>query len=62
MIMNILKRSDVVKLTGISYSTIYRLERLDQFPKRRTLSQKRVGWLYSELVDWINSRSSVVQA
>lgn len=59
--MSILSRAEVVKFTGISYSTIYRMERLNQFPKRRSLSTKRVGWVYEELVDWVNSRSSASQ-
>lgn len=55
-----LKRADVVKLVGLSYSTIHRLEGLGKFPARKQLSTARVGWLHSEVEEWIKGRLTVV--
>lgn len=45
--------------TGLSRSTIFRLERLGKFPKRRQISSKAVAWLSNEVDAWIKSREHV---
>lgn len=55
-----LKRKDVVELTGLCYTTIYNLEKQGGFPRRRQLSPGRVAWVRAEVVAWIDSRSAVV--
>lgn len=50
---------DVVrKLTGLSRSTIWRLERQGLFPRRRRISHRRVAWASVEVRDWAHARSS----
>lgn len=39
-----------------SKSSIYDLERIGQFPSRIPLWGRRVAWLESEVVEWMNSR------
>lgn len=48
-------------ITSISRTTAWVLEQKGQFPKRRRISQssRSVGWLLSELIEWIESRQSV---
>lgn len=48
----LVKRKDVEKMVGLSYPTILKLEKEGKFPKRRTLSESRVAWLYTDLVAW----------
>lgn len=51
---------EVKKITAISRTTAWRLERNGQFPKRRQLaSQHSVGWLRSEITEWIETRIAV---
>lgn len=57
-----LRDREVRKLTGLSRTTRWRLEAKGQFPKRRKLSENTVGWLASEVADWLESRTSVVEA
>ena len=38
--------------------TIYRLEIRGEFPQRKQLSPNSVGWLESEIDEWIASRRS----
>ena len=42
--------------TGLSRSTIWRLERSGGFPKRRRISLNAVGWLESEVDEWVQTR------
>lgn len=44
--------------TGLSRSTIWRLERAHAFPTRRQVSINRVAWLEQEVDDWIRARSA----
>ena len=39
-----------------SYAHIARLEKAGMFPKRVQLGPCRVGWVESEIEDWIKSR------
>lgn len=57
-----LKRTEVVALVGLGYSTIWRLEREGKFPARRKLSAGRVGWVRSEVEAWVQGREAVAQA
>lgn len=42
--------------TGLSRTSLWRLERAGGFPMRRRLSSNRVGWLESEVVAWMRTR------
>lgn len=47
-----------LKALGIPYSFqhIARLEKAGKFPKRVTLGQCRVAWVYREVCDWVEAR------
>ena len=53
---------DVIKCTGLSRATIYRMidEKSDHydptFPKKVQLSQVRIAWVASEVAEWINQK------
>ncbi|WP_415905575.1 helix-turn-helix transcriptional regulator [Neptuniibacter sp. QD48_55] len=55
----ILRRKQVEELTGLSRSTIYALMAEDDFPKPIQLGPRSVGWLESDLNEWINGRISL---
>lgn len=52
----ILRLPEVIRLTGLSRSSIYRLESLGQFPSRVKLSESASGWRSEEVQEWINTR------
>ena len=54
--MTILRTSDVTSLTGLSRTTIWRLERQNAFPARIRLTGHSVGWKESEVQQWISLR------
>lgn len=53
---------DVIKCTGLSRATIYRMidEKSDHydptFPKKVQLSQVRIAWVASEVAEWIHQK------
>ena len=55
-----LRAREVLKATGLSRSTIWRLEKYGQFPTRRRIARHAVGWLESEIVSWQVSREKAV--
>jgi prophage regulatory protein len=42
--------------TGLSRSTIWRLEREGDFPKHRRISANAVAWVEEEVLSWIHSK------
>ncbi len=52
----LLPRDEVERVTTLKKDTIYRLEREGKFPRRRKIVGDRVGWLASEVNEWILNR------
>ena len=52
----ILRMPAVSKRTGLSRSTIYLAISEGRFPKPIHLSERAVGWIDSEIDDWISER------
>ncbi len=50
----ILRVNQVTAMTGISYSTLNRLEKRNLFPQRRRIGVRAVGWVESEVISWIS--------
>ncbi|MGU9760313.1 helix-turn-helix transcriptional regulator [Serratia marcescens] len=46
-------------LTGLCRTARYELEKKGEFPARRNLGGRAVGWLYSEIQAWLASRPTV---
>jgi prophage regulatory protein len=42
--------------SGLSRTQRWRLEKEGKFPKRRKISDFAVGWLDSELTEWLQTR------
>lgn len=55
----ILRLPEVMRLTGLGRSTIYRLLAAGQFPSPIQLSVRAVGWRRSDLDDWTAARPLV---
>lgn len=58
----IARDAEAGKMTGTSRTTRWRLEREGKFPKRIQISPGGVGWLVSELQEWIRERRDNRQA
>lgn len=56
-----LRLPEVTKLTGLSRSSIYRLESLGLFPGRVKLSESATAWRTEEVQAWCASRPRAAQ-
>jgi prophage regulatory protein len=54
----LLRFPDVRERTGLSRSTIWRLERQGQFPRHRRISSNAVAWFEEEITAWIRGKIS----
>ena len=54
----IIRLSDVNAKTGLSRSTIYLRMAEGKFPQQISLGSLAVGWINSEVIDWIELRIS----
>ena len=52
------KLKEVIDLTGIKTSTIYKLIARGDFPKQIKLTNRSVGWSSKDIEAWIQSRIS----
>ena len=52
----IVRAKELQELTGLSRTTIWRMERKGEFPGRVPLSGSSVGWRYSEVMEWMRTR------
>jgi prophage regulatory protein len=55
----ILRLPQVRQITGLGRSSIYALQETRAFPHSIKLSPRAVGWLESEIRDWICSRTEL---
>ena len=52
----LLRLQQVGEITGLRRSMIYQLEADGNFPRRVKLATRAVGWVESEIRDWIAAR------
>lgn len=55
----LIRVSTVVEQTGMSRSTIDRLEKLGQFPKRVQISHRAIGWFERDIHTWVENKKEV---
>ena len=55
----ILRRPQVQQRTGLSRSTWYQYIKDGEFPKSIALGPRSVGWLESDISDWIAERVTI---
>ena len=58
----IVRENERRHITGLSRTSAWRMERQGQFPRRRRVSNGTVGWLLSELLEFVASRQRVDQS
>lgn len=52
----IIRSKEVQELTGLSRTTIWRLEREGKFPARVPLTASNVGWRLTDVQEWIRKK------
>lgn len=56
--MRFLRLKEVMELTALSRSSVYKFMNDDKFPKSVSLGDRAVAWVESEVHDWMNERLS----
>ena len=56
--MKLLSKPQVREKVLYSFAHIARLEAAGQFPKRVRLGQARVGWVETEIDDWLAAKAA----
>ena len=56
---SLIRWPEVRAATSLSRTTVWRLERIGQFPLRRKLGRNSVAWLSSEVSNWVATRAVV---
>lgn len=54
----IIRQKRLAEITGLSRSTIYNLISSGSFPKQISLGKRAVGWLATEVDQWLQERAS----
>ena len=57
----VIRQAEITHITGLSISTILRLEQDGTFPRRRALGPHAIGWLESEVNEWLQSREPALR-
>lgn len=60
MTYKILRLPDVINITGLSRSSIYQKIADGEFPKQINLGSKSVGWIESDIQNWIEDKIQCV--
>lgn len=48
------------QITGLCRTTRYLMEREGKFPARRKLGGRAVGWMLSEIQEWLQNQPKVI--
>jgi prophage regulatory protein len=54
--LQIIKLPSVINISGLSRTSIYNSIEEGTFPKQVSLGERSVGWVKSEVLEWIDSR------
>lgn len=56
--LKLIRFRTVKNRTGLSRTTIWRLERTGAFPKHHRISANAVAWVEQDVVDWMRAKAS----
>ena len=50
----LIRKKELCEILDVSEATLWRLEKRGELPRRRKISERRVGWLSSEIEQFIS--------
>ena len=57
--LQIVRPKQLAELLSVSTVTIWRMEKRGDLPRRKQISTRTVGWLESEIKEWLQQRPLV---
>jgi len=55
----IIRPGELVKMLNLSRPTLWRMEKEGRFPRRKQIGGRAVGYLRSEIEEWLRTRPEV---
>lgn len=55
----IIRPGELAKKLSVSTVTLWRMEKRGELPPRKKISKRAVGWLESDLIQWLRERPTV---
>ena len=56
MTLRFIRENECARITGLERSTRARLEKQGKFPKRHKITDTKMGWLESDIQEWIRHK------
>ena len=56
--IRLIREPECLHITGLSRTSRWRLEGQGKFPKRHKITEGTVGWVESDVLDWVEERCS----
>ncbi|MCA6984711.1 helix-turn-helix transcriptional regulator [Pectobacterium brasiliense] len=57
--LRIIRENECRAITGLSRTTRYQLEKVGLFPTRRSLGGRAIGWLSSDIKNWLEATRKI---
>lgn len=54
--LEVIRPKALCKLLSVSMPTLWRMEKRGDLPKRVSISERAVGWLKSDIEEWLESK------
>ena len=54
--LEVIRPKELSKMLSISQPTLWRMEKRGELPKKVQISERTVGWLKSDIQDWLESK------
>lgn len=57
--LQIIRPKELADLLSVSTVTVWRMEKRGELPRRKKISARTVGWLESDIKEWLENRPLV---
>ncbi len=54
--LEVIRPNDLAKMLSVSLPTLWRMEKRGELPKKIQISERTVGWLKSDIQEWLESK------
>ena len=59
--LSIIRPGQLAEILSVSSVTVWRMEKRGELPPRRKISNRCVGWLETDILEWLENRPYVNQ-
>jgi prophage regulatory protein len=59
--LQIIRPSELAEILSVSTVTVWRMEKRGELPPRKKISNRCVGWMESDIREWLENRPNAVE-